>query len=60
MSKCDDLFEKRQSLIRQKGQIDEQIAKMKTIQMSNQMPDDDLFLSAMDRTAKYLEDLETQ
>ena len=60
MSKCDDLFEKRQSLIRQKGQIDEQIAKMKTIQMSNQMPDDDLFHSAMDRTAKYLEDLETQ
>ena len=60
MSKCDDLFEKRQSLIRKKAEIDEQIAKMKAIQMSNQMPGDDKFLDAMDRTAKYLEDLEAQ
>ena len=60
MSKCDDLFEKRQSLIRKKAEVDEQMARMKTIQMSNQMPNDDTFLDAMDRTAKYLEDLETQ
>ena len=60
MSKCDDLFEKRQSLIRKKAEVDEQMARMKTIQMSNQMPSDDTFLDAMDRTAQYLEDLETQ
>jgi len=60
MSKCDDLFEQRQSLIRKKAEIDEQIAKMKTIQMSNQIPGDDTFLDAMTRTAKYLEELEAQ
>ena len=51
MSKCDDLFEKRQSLIRKKAEIDEPIAKMKAIQMSNQMPGDDKFLDSMDPNA---------
>ena len=60
MSKCDDLFEQRQSLIRKKAEIDQQIAKMKTIQMSNQMPSDETFRDAFDKTAQYLEDLEAQ
>tara|TARA_Y100001963_G_scaffold90286_1_gene124519 strand:+ start:2222 stop:5647 length:3426 start_codon:yes stop_codon:yes gene_type:complete len=58
MSKCDDLFQRKLNLDLKRNKINEDIARVAKIRMSNNMPDDDFFKKAQDRIADYLEDKE--
>ena len=56
MSKCDDLFQKRQSLLAEQKKNNEDIARLNTIRASVDFPEESRWQDIRDKLAKYMED----
>ena len=56
MSKCDDLFQQRQSLLAEQKKNNEDIARIESIRASVDFPDESRWQDIRDKLAKYMED----
>ena len=56
MSKCDDLFQQRQSLLAEQKKNNEDIARIESIRASVDFPEESRWQDIRDKLAKYMED----